>query len=567
MYKNLSLTVITAVMLFSGGSTWAAGLANETPCDDQSLSPVCADKVDPTKSVIDVPTDGIIYSTHLCGTSPSPIVLPTSANDDVYAVASFEIIGEIADEVYVRAYLENAKFSGTADKPILIYQDNNPVPPGPGVIGNGKVNITKPGNGAIGTPEKCDSNWCRWIVRPQTNKKLQHGDKMYIYYQLTSLVDCDVDGTQVKMTMKLGSQFIEDLMGQDDVVVATFKDPFPTSGNFEPGTDPTIKISSEDEFKLFTSDSTSSTELLGPDQVVIGYLILKRIEDVMAEDGVTEWFLGNTTLGVEGLEAGYDEDDQIETILTITNGQFAASQTGSSGGDVYLQITNPANLNISAEEVTATDATWHLSDGELNQIVGAFEDPNGQKKIPIVIKVDGDTSILNDTGEDALPEATLIIDYKKADSQKDVTYGPGELRRFTADGISCWIYSVPNATAKDQFNLRITNDSTVDGTVRGTLYGLDGSSIFSKQPLLGVDANGDEVELKAGATVRLTADDLANLPGGPYNWNGRGIMNVTSTLSRLEMLVLVREKTGASNANVRPLTNMSVGAHGNSCAN
>jgi hypothetical protein len=307
----------------------------------------------------------------------------------------------------------------------------------------------------------------------------------------------------------------------------------------------------------FSSRDPNSTEFYGPNEAVVGYFCLENIADVYDFTGKT-WALGNTNTssgGSDAFDAGYDADNNVDTALSILGGQFAASVTDSKGA-VILKLSDLSGTDILAESVTTSDAIFQLSNDELMKIAGACSTDGA--KIPITVKTDGTTPINLDLENP--PELCFKLDYAEANSEHDIDYpesGCVTLRKFRQDGTSCMVYQVPPSSAIEELNLRITNDSNIAGTVKGTLYALAGGDpVFTGVDLLGR-------ELKAGETVRITNSNLENdLEGGPYSWTGRGTMQITSTLPRLEIMTLLRNRLEPGS----PLINMSVGAHGTACA-
>jgi hypothetical protein len=274
-------------------------------------------------------------------------------------------------------------------------------------------------------------------------------------------------------------------------------------------------------------------------------------------------------LGNAGFEAGFDDNNNIGTGLSITSGQFNASIIGSSGS-VYIGLPGETSSGIStnggkieATSVDGTTATWELSDTELQSITAA-SGPNNRPVI--VIETDGTNAV---NLEENPPSATLSIDY--VNSQQGITYGPTELADFRQDGTRCWVYNVPPPSTEgvaDALNLRITNDSSsVSGTILGTLYPMGGDSTGLTNPIFtGINMLGDGVELGPYETVRITADGIAALGGDtPYVWYEagarRGTLLIISTLPKLEILVLMRD------TNTGILSNVSAGATGSACQN
>ncbi len=73
--------------------------------------------------------------------------------------------------------------------------------------------------------------------------------------------------------------------------------------------------------------------------------------------------------------------------------------------------------------------------------------------------------------------------------------------------------------------------------------------------------------IKKGETVRFSSEDLVTLAGGT-TWAGRAILRMTSNLTNMEVMALLRQNLadGTTDPNA-PLTNLSQDASGNTCNN
>ena len=128
-----------------------------------------------------------------------------------------------------------------------------------------------------------------------------------------------------------------------------------------------------------------------------------------------------------------------------------------------------------------------------------------------------------------------------------------KLSQIVRDQTVCSLYLIPAPDAADKANIRITNTTSTSGVLTGKLLDTSGKEIFSGVDLLG----GDKIQ--PGESRRLTPQILAALEGGPYRWKGKANLEISTSLSEIEVFGLVRSATGG------PLTNMSVGGTGNGC--
>jgi hypothetical protein len=259
--------------------------------------------------------------------------------------------------------------------------------------------------------------------------------------------------------------------------------------------------------------------------------------------------LGTVDITVKSLRDQTDTDgtknwsfDASEGTLTIRDGIFAASTPET----VYLELVAPetelnepsdTNRDIHADSVDPNEATWKLSSAELIMI------KNSANPVPIIVKANG-TSVINENGNP--PNATLTIKY-----QTDAVF-TGKLRHIKRNGQVCKLYNIPNPNATDALSIRITNKTSLQGLVLGTLTTMDGEALFTNQTLIET--------LEPQNTVRLSIDNLVEkLPEGTTTWPGRAVLTLNSDLTDMEVFGLVRNKAGG------PLMNMSKDASGNTC--
>jgi len=229
--------------------------------------------------------------------------------------------------------------------------------------------------------------------------------------------------------------------------------------------------------------------------------------------------------------------------LTVLNGNFAASLTNNS---VFIDVGGTANVfddgtDLAPTTIDATSATWNFTAAQLSGLYKA-----GEKKF--IIKADGTTAINENTDP---PSATLMVKFETDRIESS------SLKHIKRNGTVCTLYNIPNATAQDELNIRVTNNSaTKTGIVLGSLWSKDGTAWFTNQTLI--------PELLPNATERLSAamlgDILSTATGGAVTtWTSRAVLVLSSDLTDMEALLMLRNAGGG------PLLNMSTGGSGNSC--
>jgi hypothetical protein len=539
--KNKMLAAAITMVLSTSNLVYAGDLVNETTITI----------INPELVSIANKQDGIKFGTHLFGNSA--VTLPP-LDSPLYFAVTYRLVGEVIFPFELKAILSNgAQFAETTTTLVFFSKAGNlmAIQDGPFLTAN------------------CDSkNTCQWNINPTST--LKDGDEFRLFYKVKNIQVLANAGEKIKLMAQVGTTFTPTLIDTREVTFAVGAEPLDVT--LEPATDRGIRISVASQNTEFNSKTTSSPEFISPQEVIMGYLKVASqatATDIVQTSSFSPWYLGNTgTLGgTTVLNAEFDSTKKVDTSLTITGGQFAASVTGTTG-KVYLDIeaakcssVTLTSIQIEADEVDSTNAIWRFSNSELYDIVKVsspdFKVGGCNAKIPIVIKTDGKTAI--NIVEDA-PTATFLLDYAETNNLHDIPYGPTELSKFKPDGTVCWVYNVPGSAAADILSLRITNESSAPGTVHGTLYDKDGNQIFPAADNPPLDLLGGEIAV--GETKVIFSSDIENLEGGPYTWPGRGILQMTSTLSRLEILSLLRSTLPGS-----PLTNVSVGASGKACEN
>lgn len=529
-----------------GGGCGSTGICTINFTDGAGAGTVTATATNSFSIISTIDADqGIMYGTHLFGASGNNVVLPATTN---YAAAEWTVEGTPGGEIQVTAEVDGASF---VEKELYLSYKVAPANPNPGLTIKGEINSNAGDCNSTRTK-------CTWLLSGATDT-LHNDDKLYVVYKLNKAADrLKEDNGQVKMTVKLGTATNEDIMGKEEIVIATGTDPLTVT--LEETFNTNIKIATAEGSKGFISTATTTPlELFNSDEVIFGYLTVKQDNGAVADDGYTPWALGDAISANTIFKAAHSATDGVNTMLTIKEGgQFAASLKGSKGS-VNLR-DDQGNLIAEAKSVTENEAIWELTDENLNAIATG-------NRMSISVKVDGETMV--NVPEEDFPKAQLTLSYAATNSMKDIKYPPGDdegvlLTKYRLDGTVCWVYNVAFPAATDEINIRITNDSTVEGCVKGSLFGTDGTEIGTGAVELGC--------VQGGATLYIGSAKIAELFNLPSDKQGRGVMLVTSTLPRMEMLSMLRAKSpvcyGAACSppnNYNPLTNISVGAHGVAC--
>jgi hypothetical protein len=200
-----------------------------------------------------------------------------------------------------------------------------------------------------------------------------------------------------------------------------------------------------------------------------------------------------------------------------------------------------------ATKVEADQATWTLDGTGAGDLVAACVGG-----CDIVVEVDAETSIepLSEA-----PTAIVGIDYDSG-YQKSLKK---KLLHIKRNGAVCTLYNVIGEGGADLLSVRITNDSSREGIVWGTLRGMDGKALFTQEPLVGTADALFTDSLKPHQSVRITEKDLVKL--APTFAGKRGTLTLSSNIpaDSMEVFGLVRNKNGG------PLMNLSTGASSNGC--
>jgi len=380
-----------------------------------------------------------------------------------------------------------------------------------------------------------------------TNLTLYSNDQLMMLYKLTDLGALATTGETVKMTAEMRMPTLG-VMVNPTRQITVAKSAQAVTGNIVPLA-PTVLISVSSKSTQFSGEGEAFVNAYAAN---IGKLTLKDARGMSTDIPMKEDAVNPFSIGTNVLASG--------SVLTVTYGQFSASQ--ALPGKVFVKGVSPGGAEISADQVT-TDvdgnwtAIWNLDSTDLNTILA------DAKGAYIGMRVDGNTSINSNTN-DQNPHAKLDLDFDNTAYQdKSVE---GDLLRIAKDGTTCIIYVVPPHNPDvpaDVLNIRITNDSSIADIPKGTMYDVDGNVLFAGQDLF-------ETPLGPGATAYLTNEKLNQFVEDAGNkWptddgKRRTMLRIESTISKLEVLALVRQRNAAGGA-IGPLSNLSVGATGTSC--
>lgn len=375
-----------------------------------------------------------------------------------------------------------------------------------------------------------------------------NAEAMFLKFDINNATGLETGSDTVKMSVELkaatGAQLAMPNEGFADLEIAKSSSGVNVTFEAAQGT-AEIDVSKEGGVEFTGTDTTAQYALLGTLELESPYNNAKRVDNP-----AMDWTLGTDAPTVD------------DSSLTITNGNFAASVTGGTG-KVFLDLNNNLvwddGIDIAADTVTESEATWTLSNDEIADIV----DVSGP--VGIVICADG-TQKIND--HPSAPQAVLTLKLTSDANKKNPSYS-GKLRHIKRNGAVCTLHNIPAPGGTDILSVRITNTSANAGTVLGTLCTAEGDYIFIDEPL--VDS------LEPHATVRITAEQLdeitketdwltkwrADTDGNPEGkdegWPGRAKLIVGGSLRSMEVFGLLRTTPNAPNMN------MSLGASGDGC--
>ncbi len=513
--------------------------------------------------VVNVPTDGLIYATELftglreegrpvlpgaltgcdAGTGPAAAIM--------YTIGATSL--NTAPEMQIEFTLTGAEFSGDPLLGVMDISGTN----------EGLTAIDKGGDGRQTASFKINSD------SGASGFELETGDRIMLIYRIENATALASEGGVVTMDID-----IEGDANRETVTIATSKTALEYS--CRPQDLGKVQIDVTNENKRFADTGIAPAYQKDVPAVGAGagaaicYIKINSISDDTAADnysivqcdGSSEFiFSGASTAGNLALA-----DSKFE----ITDGQFAAS----SKDQVYIETGGvEADGNVTAPGWLAPDlkadtvvndlvATWNLNDANMNTF-GTTGD-----EMPIIMEVDGTTEI---NTVELPPMCNLQLDFKQGNDDAD-KWGMADISYedtcllIKRNGLVCRVFNVPPVGAADALNIRMTNNSTSAGDLTFTLYDKDGSELGAKTLEAAdyelIDTKYGSSEFSPGHTFRFTSAHLEEILS-IETWTGRGMLEITSTLPKVEMMVLLRN----TNPNVPLLTNMSSGARGYACEN
>jgi hypothetical protein len=374
----------------------------------------------------------------------------------------------------------------------------------------------------------------KYLVQAGANA-LNLNDVLDFKFKIEGLEELANGGTQVRLDTTLGVAAAPDTLVDTAGTVNLLQSTAGASVTFDAGTT-TTEIDVAEGATKFANGVSDTAASLGT------VMIKESSPQPVRLDLSTGWTFTDTSAGATG------------GTLKIEPGPFAASLTHDPNASepvnlVFIDVAGSKCVfetgDIPADEVTEESASWDFDSTELTSISGTA------KEICVLVPPDNST-VINETQD--VPEALLVIEY--ANRTDGVQY-KGRLLHIKRNGTVCTVYNVPAEGAVDIVNIRITNRSSREGTLMGSLRDADNNYIFQNADLL----NGEK--LAQNGTVRLTATELKTVATANGHatgtWSGRAVGTVTSDLTNMEVFGLLRNSAGG------PLLNMSVGASGSGC--
>ena len=535
--NKLAMAVAAALFSISAADTVFADLVNLTNTTDLTGLAVegsggSGTATTPQASDFAVASnaeDGITYATELFGESPS--ALPSGA----YAGAIYTIDGAIDENFYLTFSLSGGATFGDTVK---LYTNAN----------NGSL-----GGGTLPTNVTPNNSEVEFTIDVVDGEKIGAGSEFLLQYKLTNTAAAlATDGG--KITMKVsptstgGSPY--EVNVSDDVTVAQSSQAVKIEINPVEFNNSKIATSLGSTEFVNTVTTGSDATYVATNQVWLGSVTVTHDPAAMNDDAKTPFILGSG--GGEIADAGAK--------IVISDGQFAASKV-DPGGVKLINADTGGELGATAEFTEdGTGVTIDITD-----IVADMSDTDGDyvQDTKIMLVVDGATEI---NVPENKPCASLTIDYNDSNIA-DVTVPKDgnckSLPKIPQDGTICWVNIIPKADAvNDRLSILITNNGVDEGELIGTMYSQDGEVLFTSQVLK--DSAGTTV-LGAGKTMRLTPADLGALMDGadadnPGTWSGRSVLKISTVVSDIEILALIRDVNSNINSNV------SQGAAGASCS-
>ncbi len=530
--KKLAMAITIALFSVSGTASAVSGLTNLLNAGDLATTTYAPGGLDggvaqggaaavigdfePANHATPVVAVGITYASEIFGTSPS--TLPTGSSAGVI----YEIDGAIDEDFFLTFSLDNGAFGDDVE----LFTNAN----------SGSLSEAL-GAGTV------DGNEVKFTVEVDDVEAIQAASKFLLKYQLADTEALSQPAKKIRMTVEATSVGTTPYLVNvsDDVQVATSAQAVEIEIKGIGYVD--TKIATSLGSTEFTSDSDDGNAYVGTNEVRLGFITVTHDDTAMSEDGFNPFILGNTV----------GDGEVVGATFTITDGQFAASK--ADPGEVKLDGISADDVSVSNDGTTAiftlTDVISDLGNAgigslrtEIRMVLDSINEVNIPENDPCaILSIDYDGSNINDL---TVPNDGSCI----------------SLAKIPQDGTICWVNIIPKAEAvNDRLSILITNNGVDEGELFGTMYSQAGEVLFTSQILK--DSAGTTM-LGAGKTMRLTAADLGTLMEGadadnPGTWSGRSVLKISTVVSDLEILALIRDINSNINSNV------SQGAAGASC--
>ncbi len=278
---------------------------------------------------------------------------------------------------------------------------------------------------------------------------------------------------------------------------------------------------------------TSDTQISEIDVEAVGKAFTSgQVNDVMLAN------LGNITFSMNTDPTGKNYSTPWSSNLLSESARVTNLPVLPDGAEVYFDNDSDCSSSDFDGTLDGTEAEWAtLNTGNLNHYLCV--------RLP-----DGNTDVI---GQSKLPAKLFFT----ANYGAQVLKLNGNLGHVKRNGALCNVFVVTNNGMQDISNVRVTNLSTKDAIVIGTLRNMQNEIIFEDVELAAIPAKG---------TVRLSGTDLegeANMDA----WTNRGVLTVGGTIptGMMELFLLLRKTDDATGQGAYPLINMSLGASGNAC--
>jgi hypothetical protein len=498
----------------------------------------------------DQSTDPIPYATEIFD-SGTPVI-PSGSQD--YQVVKYTVSGNITKPFTVKFALTGATFSGDTHL-VVAPRDNRAVGATVGVVSYCEDISGTAGSYAIGVGTDPTN-------AAQSSCMVGDGTELYLAFKMAS-ASLKNAGDEVKMTASFVAKDTGEAVNPA-ITIPVAKAVKAVNVTVEPEMGGAVYVSAGSGAKEFVTKDQSTfqgdTAYVSSSEARIGYIKVTSNKAVDA-GGSNTYALGNKN--------ATDATKADNATLTITSGQFAASPGGvGATGKAYIKPVSGSDMDAAFPLENPQTAKWVINDTQLKGMMDNTATADVVERSEIRIRANGSDAI---NIEESPPSAELAVKLDSLTPAATITVEPTLLRRIPLDGKICWVYNVPSPGdgVADLLSVRVTNDSRYEGKLTATLYSEDGTEVFLNRNLLGlitgtaVVGTGEEAKLKAGATVRLSSKDIADIAELPAGWPGeRKVMKIQSEIADMEVLTLLRY---APNANLQPQSNISTGVTGSSC--